>query len=74
MQWTATASPGSQVAAASGSGAIATTADLRAGDTVTFTVHAVVSGGATGQIQDTATVTSAGVGLNHQVKGEIELG
>jgi uncharacterized repeat protein (TIGR01451 family) len=58
VQWTASASAGSSVAAAAGSGNIATSVDLRAGGTATFTVRAVVSSTASGQIQDTARVTA----------------
>ncbi|MBI4998621.1 MAG: DUF11 domain-containing protein [Rhodocyclales bacterium] len=54
--WTCAASAGSICGAASGSGSIATTADLASAGTATFTVNATVSAGATGTLTNTASV------------------
>jgi uncharacterized repeat protein (TIGR01451 family) len=56
VQWTAVASAGSSVAAASGSGNIATTVTLLPGGTVTFTAAATINPSATGTLTNTATV------------------
>ena len=56
--WTAVASAGASVAAASGSGNISTTVSLIPGATVTFTVVAQISASATGNLVNTATVTA----------------
>jgi uncharacterized repeat protein (TIGR01451 family) len=55
--WTASASAGSSVAAAGGSGNINTTVNVLPGGTVTFTVAASVSASATGTLSNTASVT-----------------
>ena len=54
--WTCVADPGSSCAAAAGSGSIATTVTLQAGDTATFTVSAAIAAGATGTLVNTVTV------------------
>ena len=54
--WTCVADPGSSCAAAAGSGSIATTVTLQAGDTATFTVSATIAAGATGTLVNTVTV------------------
>ena len=54
--WTCVADPGSSCAAAAGSGSIATTVTLQAGDTATFTVGAAIAAGATGTLVNTVTV------------------
>ncbi len=54
--WTCTTS-GSASCTASGTGNISDTIDLPAGDTVTYTVSAVVDGGASGNIANTALVS-----------------
>ena len=56
VSWTAVASPGSSVAAASGTGDILTTVTLLPGGTVTFTAVATISPSATGTLTNTATV------------------
>ena len=56
VAWTCSASAGSSCAAPSGSGNIATTVDLLAGGTATFTVNASVSPTATGNVVNTATI------------------
>jgi uncharacterized repeat protein (TIGR01451 family) len=56
VSWTAVASPGSSVAAASGTGNIITTVTLLPGGTVTFTAVAHISSSATGSLSNTATV------------------
>jgi uncharacterized repeat protein (TIGR01451 family) len=56
VSWTAVASPGSSVAAASGTGNIATTVTLLLGGTVTFTAVAQISASATGSLTNTANV------------------
>jgi uncharacterized repeat protein (TIGR01451 family) len=56
VNWTAVASAGSSVAAASGTGDIATTVTLLSGGTVTFTAAAQISPSATGTLSNTATV------------------
>jgi uncharacterized repeat protein (TIGR01451 family) len=56
VSWTAVASAGSSVAAASGSGNIATTVTLLPGGTATFTAAAQISSSATGLLTNTATV------------------
>jgi uncharacterized repeat protein (TIGR01451 family) len=55
--WTATASAGSSVDAASGDGSIDSTLSLLAGGSATYTLLAYVDGSATGSINDTGTVT-----------------
>ncbi len=57
FSWTAVTAGGATVAAPSGSGAIATTADLPVGGTVTFTVTAQTDPTRTTAITNTATVT-----------------
>src|SRR5262249_19040064 len=54
--WTAVASAGSSVAAASGTGDILTTVTLLPGGTVTFTAVAQISSAATGTLTNPATV------------------
>jgi uncharacterized repeat protein (TIGR01451 family) len=56
VSWTAVASTGSSVAAASGIGNILTTVTLLPGGTVTFTAVAQISSSATGTLVNTATV------------------
>src|SRR5262249_48434815 len=56
VSWTALASPGSSVAAASGSGNILTTVTLLPGGSVTFIAVAQISASATGTLTNTATV------------------
>ena len=56
--WTCTADPGSSCAAASGTGNLATTVTLEAGDRATFTVTGVIAANATGTLVNTATVTA----------------
>ena len=55
--WTCTADPGSSCAAASGTGNLATTVTLEAGDRATFTVIGLIASNATGPLGNTATVT-----------------
>jgi uncharacterized repeat protein (TIGR01451 family)/fimbrial isopeptide formation D2 family protein len=57
FSWIATPAGGATVAAASGTGAIATSADLPFGGTVTFTVTAQTDPARTTAITNTATVT-----------------
>jgi uncharacterized repeat protein (TIGR01451 family) len=57
FSWTAVPAGGATVAAPSGTGAIATTADLPVGGTVTFTVTAQTDPARTTAITNTATVT-----------------
>ena len=60
--WSCTPSAGSACTATSGSGSIATTVDLDAGGTATFSVTAAVDPAATGVVDNTVTVaTGAGV-------------
>ena len=54
--WTCVADAGSSCAAAAGTGSIATTVTLQAGDTATFTVGATIAAGATGTLVNTVTV------------------
>ena len=54
--WTCTADSGSSCAAAAGTGSIATTVTLQAGDTATFNVTAVIAPSATGTLVNTVTV------------------
>jgi uncharacterized repeat protein (TIGR01451 family) len=56
VQWTAVASAGSSVAAASGSGNIGTSVTLLPGGTVTFTAVATINPSATGTLSNTSTV------------------
>ena len=56
--WTCTADPGSSCAAASGTGNLATTVTLEAGDRATFTVTGLIAANATGLLVNTATVTA----------------
>jgi uncharacterized repeat protein (TIGR01451 family) len=56
VSWTAVASPGSSVAAASGTGDIATTVTLLPGGTATFTAVADIDPSATGTLSNIATV------------------
>ena len=58
--WTCVASVGSACGVVSGTGDIATTADLLVNGTVTFTVTANISAAATGNLLNTATVTPPG--------------
>ena len=55
--WTAVASPGSSLAASSGTGDIHTSVTLQPGGTATFTVVASIGPSATGTLTNTATVT-----------------
>ncbi len=55
--WTCTADPGSSCAAASGTGTLATTVTLEAGDRATFAVTGMIAANATGLLVNTATVT-----------------
>ena len=55
-RWTCVADAGSSCAAAAGTGSIATTVTLQAGDTATFTVGATIAAGATGTLVNTVTV------------------
>lgn len=57
FSWTAVTAGGASVGAPSGTGAIATTADLPVGGTVTFTVTAQTDPSRTTAIENTATVT-----------------
>lgn len=57
VQWTCTPSSGGLCAAASGTGAVATTADLTPGGTATIVATGTVNPGATGLIDNVATVT-----------------
>jgi uncharacterized repeat protein (TIGR01451 family) len=60
--WTATATSGSSVADATGSGDIATTVSLLAGGSATYTLTGFVDATATGNVTDSATAgTPAGV-------------
>src|SRR4029077_718288 len=56
--WTCAADPGSSCAAASGTGNLATTVTLEAGDRATFTVTSLIAASATGLLVNTATVTA----------------
>ena len=56
--WTCSATLGGSCGAASGTGDIATTVDLQAGATVTFTLSAVVDAAATGNVTNTAAVAA----------------
>ena len=56
--WTCTADPGSSCAAPSGTGNLATTVTLEAGDRATFTVTGLIAANATGLLVNTATVTA----------------
>ena len=56
--WTCTADAGSSCAAASGTGNLATTVTLEAGDRATFTVTGLIAANATGLLVNTATVTA----------------
>ena len=56
--WTCTADPGSSCAAASGTGNLATTVTLEAGDHATFAVTGTIATNATGLLVNTATVTA----------------
>ena len=56
--WTCVADPGSSCAAASGTGNLATTVTLEAGDRATFTVTGLIAANATGLLVNTATVTA----------------
>jgi uncharacterized repeat protein (TIGR01451 family) len=58
ISWTATATAGSSVAAASGTGNINTTVDLLSGGTATYTVTATIDSSATGTLSNTANVTA----------------
>ena len=55
--WTCMADAGSSCAAASGTGNLATTVTLEAGDRATFTVTGTIAASATGPLVNTATVT-----------------
>ena len=56
--WTCTADAGSSCAAASGTGNIATTVTLEAGDRATFTVTGLIASSALGSLDNTATVAA----------------
>jgi uncharacterized repeat protein (TIGR01451 family) len=56
VTWTCAASAGSSCGSASGSGAISSTVNLLAAGTATYTMNAVVSSTATGNVDNTATV------------------
>ena len=56
--WTCVADTGSSCAAASGTGNLATTVSLEAGDRATFTVNGLIASSATGLLVNTATVTA----------------
>ena len=56
--WTCTADPGSSCAAASGTGNLATTVTLEAGDRATFIVTGLIAANATGLLVNTATVAA----------------
>ena len=56
--WTCAADPGSSCAAASGTGNLATTVTLEAGDHATFTVTGTIAANATGLLVNTATVAA----------------
>ena len=56
--WTCIADPGSSCAAASGTGNLATTVSLEAGDAATFTVTGTIAANATGLLVNMATVTA----------------
>ncbi len=56
--WTCTADSGSSCAAASGTGNLATTVTLEAGDRATFIVTGPIAASATGLLVNTATVTA----------------
>ena len=55
--WTCVADPGSSCAAASGTGNLATTVTLEAGDAATFTVTGTIAANAIGLLENTVTVT-----------------
>ncbi|MEP7202728.1 MAG: hypothetical protein ABI894_08970 [Ilumatobacteraceae bacterium] len=54
--WTCTANAGGVCGTASGSGSIATTADLASGGSVTYTLTATIDAAASGTVANTATV------------------
>ena len=56
--WTCTADAGSSCAAAAGTGNLATTVTLEAGDAATFTVTGTIAASATGLFVNTATVAA----------------
>ena len=56
--WTCTADTGSSCAAASGTGNLATTVTLEAGDRATFTVTGLIASNAIGLLDNTATVAA----------------
>ena len=56
--WTCTADAGSSCAAASGTGNLATTVTLEAGDRATFTVTGLIASSALGSLDNTATVAA----------------
>ena len=56
--WTCAADTGSSCAAASGTGNLATTVTLEAGDRATFTVTGLIASSATGSLDNTATVAA----------------
>ena len=56
--WTCVADQGSSCAAASGTGNVASTVTLEAGDRATFTVTGLIAANATGLLANTATVTA----------------
>ena len=56
--WTCTADTGSSCAAPAGTGNLATTVTLEAGDDATFTVSGLIAANATGPLVNTATVTA----------------
>ena len=62
--WTCTATVGSTCASSSGSGDIATTADILAGGVATYTVTATIDAGFVGTLSNTATVDMPGPGVD----------
>ena len=76
--WTCAADAGSSCAAASGSGNLATTVTLEAGDRATFLVTGLIASGATGLLENTATVaapagTVDGVTANNTATSSVPL-
>lgn len=58
--WACSADPGSNCDTPAGSGSIATTIDLQAGDSATFTLVATIAAGATGNLANTVDVAVPG--------------
>ena len=76
--WTCAADAGSSCAAASGSGNLATTVTLEAGDRATFLVTGLIASGATGLLENTATIaapagTVDGVTANNTATSSVPL-